>query len=180
MMFYRKLLATFHRHCLLRSVRCRLRSAEREVRAETVLELIRLGDTRGLCHALRTPDRWVRTQALKGLTEIAGVKAVSQLVRTLTDEPEVARVAAECLAHLDGPRVVRALRRCVASEDWLVRFYGTRGLARNGSSSVVPLLQRLQDDDHPWVKEEAANALKRLARYTTGQSTARDRKGGKG
>ena len=48
------------------------------------------------------------------------------------------------------------------AEDWLVRFFGTTGLVRIGSPDVLPLLEELQNDAHPWVREEAIRALRRL------------------
>lgn len=163
-MLHRKFRAHFHRLCLLRTVRRALASPVREVKAEAVQAAVLLGDKRGVRRALRSSDPWMRTAAVKGLAQLDGAGAARRLARlALVDESsEVAHVAAECLARLEGPGVIRALRRCVTSQDWLVRFFGTRGLARIGSRDVIPLLEELQSDEHSWVREEATQALHRL------------------
>lgn len=160
----------FHRLCLLHSVRRALASPAREVRAEAIQAAVLLGDKRGVCRALHSSDLWIRTAAVKGLAQLDGVRAARRLARlALTDDSsEVARAAAECLAHLQGPGVVQALQRSVASQDWLVRFFGTRGLARAGSRDVIPLLEKLQSDEHSWVRGEATQALRRLTQGAPG------------
>jgi HEAT repeat protein len=163
MMLYAKFRADLQHYFLLRSVRRGLASPAREVRAEAIQAIVLLGDKKGMRRALRNSDPWVRTEAVKGLTRLQGAGVARHLVRALADQsPEVAHAAAECLSRLEGPGMVRALRRCVTAEDWIVRYFGVIGLARRGSHDVLPLLETLQSDAHPWIREEATQALRRL------------------
>jgi HEAT repeat protein len=149
----------------LAAVRRQLHSPEREVQAETIYLLVSLRDTRGLRRALRHPSPWIRREALKGLTHLHGARAARWLVSSLTDpDRSVAHAAVECLEHVADLQILWALQRCVVSEDWLVRYHGTAGLARlsGRSPEVDRLLVELEQDEHAWVRNTATQALRRL------------------
>lgn len=125
--------------------------------------LVNLRDLHGLRSALSATDPWVRREAAKALANLQGAAAARWLVRVLDDEErDVAHAAAECLARVAEPRLLWALRRCLGSEDWMVRYFGVMGLARLGAPQLRPLLEELQHDEHSWVQGAARLALHRL------------------
>lgn len=150
MMLYTQFSVYLQHRRFLCMLRRQLALPQRETRAEALQAMVSLGDCKGLRLACRSPDSWIRAEAVKGLARLQGVKSTRNLVRMLADKDQrVVHAAAECLAHIEDPRVVWALRRCVVAEDWLVRFFGTTGLVRIGSPDVLPLLEELQNDAHP-------------------------------
>jgi HEAT repeat protein len=131
--------------------------------------LVSLQDMRGLRRALCMTDPWVRREAVKALSDLQGAAAARWLVRALDDEDRtVAHAAAECLASIAEPRLLWALRRCLGSEDWMVRYFGVMGLARLDAHHLRPLLEKLQHDDHSWVRGAAGLALRRLVQPPAG------------
>jgi HEAT repeat protein len=149
------------------AVRQQLRSHLREEQAEALSLLVSLHDVSELRHALGHCDPWVRCEAIKSLVRLGAPHTARWLVRTLTDpKRSVAHTAAECLGRMDAKtrQILPALRQCVASEDWLIRYHGTVGLDRHrGKSPAVDrLLTELTHDDHPWVRNSAIQALRRV------------------
>lgn len=149
------------------AVRCQLQSPVREVQAEAISLFVSLRDTQALRRALHHTDPWVRREAIKNLVHLHGTRAVRWLVPTLTDtDRSVTHAAAECLGRMEAKdqQVLWALQQCIASEDWLVRYYGTVGLARlSGQSPAADrLLVDLELDEHSWVRNTATQALRRL------------------
>ncbi len=166
-----------HRH--LAAVRRQLQSPRREVQAEAIYLLVILRDTWGLRCALHHADPWVRREAIKGLAQLRGAEAVRWLGPALADaDRNVAHTAAECLGRMETKdlQLLWALRQCVASEDWLVRYYGAVGLARlcGKSPEVDRLLADLAQDEHSWVRNTATQALQRkLTRRDSSASSLR-------
>lgn len=147
----------------LRSIRRALVSPVREEQAEAIQALVTLHHIRGLRSALRTTDPWVRREAVKALARLQGAASARWIARALEDRDRaVAHAAAECLGSIAEPRVLWALRRCLVSEDWMVRYFGVMGLARLDAPHLRSELEKLQHDEHSWVRGAASLAPRRL------------------
>ena len=168
MKLFTRIQARFHERGQIAAVRRHLCSPVLEVQAEALYLLVSLHDTWGLRRALRHAEPWVRREAIKSLAPFNGARAARWLVHALTDtDRSVMHTAAECLGRMKDPKIFWALRRCVASEDWLVRYHGTVGLAHlSGQSPEVDrLLATLAHDEQSWVRNTATQALRRSASH---------------
>jgi HEAT repeat protein len=78
----------------------------------------------------------------------------------LTDSDPLARSSAiRELAAFDDPKVVRLIVRMADDPDWVVRGCVAWALGRPGYSETLPTLERLANDEYPFVRFRAIAAL---------------------
>ena len=107
-----------------------------------------LGDT-------HTPVRDAAAAALR----VWGPAAVPGLIVGLGHgRHEIGRAAAELLGESNDPEVVRALLVAIKYNARPVQMEARRALVRIGPPAV-PALEAAKTDSHPWVRQQAAEAL---------------------
>ncbi len=110
-------------------------------------------------------DWEVRREAARKLAAYKDPRAVEALVHALDDpDDEVQQYAAKGLARIGDPSTAEALLRprVYRSENPVTRWFAVAALGRLGEPIVVEALTDALDDEEWIVRNEAAEALKRL------------------
>lgn len=128
--------------------------------------LVSLGKTvaPALRNSLRNPQHspWVRTIALKALTELRDPLATPLAVEILRQEKDInLQIAAiQLLGQMGGSEHIPLIRKRYNSPSFPVRLHAIRALARLGSSADQTTFRQALDDPSPWVAMAAAQSLK--------------------
>ncbi len=119
-----------------------------------------------LAEELETDIDWeVRREAARKLAAYTEPRAVAALVHALDDaDDEVQQYAVKGLARIGDPSAAEALLRprVYRSENPVTRWFAVAALGRLGEPVVVEALTDALDDEEWIVRNEAAEALKRL------------------
>jgi HEAT repeat protein len=119
-----------------------------------------------LAEELTSDIDWeVRRDAARKLAAFKDPRAVEALVRALDDpDDEVQQYAAKALARIGDPSAAEALLRprVYRSENPVTRWFAVAALGRLGQPVVVEGLADALNDEEWIVRNEAAEALKRL------------------
>lgn len=162
------------------------RHANNQEQVDAAIEQLRAGD-RGLCAAAMFLGRSRETAAVEPLIAAArsadidnsslicvvgaladiGESAVAAGYYNMWidgDDPDLWRSAITGFGDLgaDAPAsAVKGLERAMLSEHWTMRILAVMSAAKMGESAE-PVLRAAADDEHPMVRTEARNALKKL------------------
>jgi HEAT repeat protein len=128
--------------------------------------LVSLG--KSVAPALRTSLRdnshsaWVRTIALKALTELRDPLATPLAVDILRQEKDInLQIAAiQLLAQMGGSEHISLIRQRYNSPSFPVRLHAIRALGILGNNADHSTFRQALDDPSPWVAMEAAQSLK--------------------
>jgi HEAT repeat protein len=134
-----------------------------------------------LAEELASDIDWeVRREAARKLAAYKEPRAVEALVRGLDDpDDEVQQYAVKGLARIGDPATAEALLkpRVYRSENPVTRWFAVAALGRLGQPGVVEALTQALDDEEWVVRNEAAEALKRLiAQMARDESSATARR----
>ncbi|PIQ26580.1 hypothetical protein COW36_01560 [bacterium (Candidatus Blackallbacteria) CG17_big_fil_post_rev_8_21_14_2_50_48_46] len=114
--------------------------------------------------SLREPKHspWIRTIALKALTELRDPLATPLAVDILRQEKDInLQIAAiQLLALMGGSEHIPLIRQRYNSNSFPVRLHAIRALALLGSEKDPTTFRQALDDPSPWVAMEAAQSLK--------------------
>ena len=114
--------------------------------AASALGLLRDGRAIGpLFRCLTDRDESVRSSAESSLTLLAKNPGVTrdEFIAQLTDpNPEIAVVAATCLALVGDPQAIPVLLRLGQNSDLAVRIRAVKALEQSGDSAALPLLRQ--------------------------------------
>ena len=134
-----------------------------------------------LAEELETDIDWeVRREAARKLAAYKDPRAVEALVSALDDpDDDVQQYAVKGLARIGDPATAEALLkpRVYRSENPVTRWFAVAALGRLGQPGVVEALTDALDDEEWVVRNEAAEALKRLvAQMARDESSATARR----
>jgi len=119
-----------------------------------------------LADELRSDIDWeVRRDAARKLAAFSDARAVEALVHALDDpDDEVQQYAVKGLARIGDPSSAQALLRprVYRSENTVTRWFAVAALGRLGEPAVIEALADALADEEWIVRNEAAEALKRL------------------
>ncbi len=119
-----------------------------------------------LADELRSDIDWeVRRDAARQLGVFTDARAVEALVHALDDpDDEVQQYAVKGLARIGDPSAAQALLRprVYRSENAVTRWFAVAALGKLGEPAVIEALADALDDEEWIVRNEAAEALKRL------------------
>jgi HEAT repeat protein len=108
---------------------------------------------------LRDPQKEVRAEAMQGLVKI-GKPAVRSCIQSLQDgDWRIRYRAAEALGLIGDPEAYPALVAALADVRDHVRYMAAKGLGLLGDSRAVGHLLALQDDENEFVRRSTARAL---------------------
>ena len=128
-----------------------------------------------LAEELETDIDWeVRREAARKLAAFKDARATEALVHALDDpDDEVQQYAVKGLARIGDPTTAEALLRprVYRSENPVTRWFVVAALGRLGEASVMEALADALDDEEWVVRNEAAEALKRLATQMAQEET---------
>ena len=111
----------------------------------------------------------VRLLVLAHSHEAASI--VRELLATHHEKPDVVTA---CLRALVDPHDMRLVRDYADDPNWNVRVAVAKAIARLGTASDVPVLERMLDDAHWWVRNNAAHALLTLWPAATDRNVLTD------
>ena len=110
---------------------------------------------------LGSPFEDVRLASILALRDLGGGDAVPALVERLDDESlEVRRAAVTALGQMGMPEAVPYLTRFLVDDD--LELAVIWALGNIGDSSSIPVLNRLQSSEDPYVRYNASKALARM------------------
>ena len=102
-----------------------------------------------LLNQLQSPDFYVREEAVKQLSAIDRDEAVAGLVMALEDpDLGIRELAAGCILSIKGQTAAQLLIAFLASEDINTRNLASEILVQFGHEAVLPLVSRIDCDDH--------------------------------
>jgi HEAT repeat protein len=157
-----------------------LKDAERQVRLDAAEALGKIGDQRAidpLITLLGDPDEMVRIYAVRALGHLIRGELFAPLVNALDDPSvDVRRQALLALAESAGPASVDLLLARITDLDACVRDAAVYALAGVGDESLIPLLERIAQQDEGrcravWVKDAARYAIERITKRHSIQPT---------
>ena len=110
---------------------------------------------------LEDPDPWVRQRSAQTLETLGGDAAAAGLAQGLDDPLKQVRLAAVTgIRQLDPGRAKQALARLLLeASEWEVRAQAAGALGRTGDPEMIPVLEAALEDESPFVRRAAANAL---------------------
>ena len=150
----------------LESALADLRSSDKDVRACASVTLSRLGKIAvSPLQALLNDPYWViRYRAAEALGAIGDIQSIDSLIALTTDEKDHVRyMAAKSLGKMHDPRIPHILKRLLTDDHSYTRRIAVEGLARSGSDSAqTPLMQALEREPDPDVKNAIGNALSQI------------------
>jgi HEAT repeat protein len=143
-----------------------LEDGGRQVRLEAAEALGRLGDPRAidaLVALLDDPDAMVRLYAVRALGHLVRDKVFAPIVAAVSDQHvDVRRQALFALAESAGVASVHLLLANVSDPDPCVRDAAVHALSGVGDSSLIPLLESIEQKDQGRCR---AGSVKGSARY---------------
>lgn len=157
-----------------------LSDTERQVRLEAAEALGEIGDQRAierLVNLLDDPDEMVRLYAVRALGHLIRGEVFAPLVNALDDPSiDVRSQALYALAESAGPASVDLLLTSITAPDPCVRYAAVHALARVGNDSLIPLLERIEQQDQGrcravWVREAARYAIECIRKRHSIQPT---------
>jgi len=106
----------------------------------------------------------VAMAALEALAALGGPDVAQLATGMLTrDDPELVKVAVECIRAHGTADALRALLPLISHEHWLIRAEVVQTLADRGLVQAVPaILRRLDKEQDDFVRDTIIRALKRL------------------
>ena len=146
-----------------------LEDADPNIREAAATALGRTWSERGvepLARTLTDEDAWVREAAARALGQLWVDQAVDLLADVVMTDPAraVREAAAEALGETADARAIPALTAALQDPAGSVRERAAEALAGlRGSDALAPLMETALRDDDPWVRQEARNAITRLA-----------------
>jgi len=124
-----------------------------------------------LADILQTDDLSCRREAVRSLSRIGNTRALEIVAKTLTEDSEIAPVAASCLAASTSSVAVRALTSVIDEGTGIpeeLRLEAIRGLGRIGSHLAVPALGSLLERK-PFFGKKKLRDLRVAAAHALGQ-----------
>ncbi|MEE3719365.1 HEAT repeat domain-containing protein [Tumidithrix elongata RA019] len=120
-----------------------------------------------LIDALSSPTQSLRFEAAWALGQIRSPLAAIPLATRLTDSDiSVQSQAVQALKNIGGDRVIAAISEMLNNSSSHTRSVAARTLGQMGMDEVIPLLvDRLRNDDFPYVRCDAAIALGEIGTY---------------
>ncbi|NOZ86835.1 MAG: DUF1460 domain-containing protein [Deltaproteobacteria bacterium] len=114
-----------------------------------------------LTKLLAHPDQHVRLAAALALTRLGSRVGGVELLSWLKDKknPKHRLEAIKGLKHVPGGWAIRRLIRALEDEDIRIQLAAARELAERKIDAGVDTLLRLLDNEHPWVRQAADEAL---------------------
>jgi HEAT repeat protein len=124
--------------------------------------------------AARSADPRTRLAALRVIAYFGYEAALDLLLAALAGDEREAEAALQALAPLEAPRALDALLEAAAGPSARFRAAAARALGRRSPADPRALerLRRALDDDDPWVRYYACQALGRLADLPSAEALA--------
>ena len=143
-----------------------LRSAEKEVRALSMENLVKTGTSAvSDLQTLLEDDNWViRYRAAEALGGIGDIGSIDPLIRLTSDPKDHVRyMATKSLGRMQDPRVVPVLTRMLSDDHSYTRRIAADGLSMSGDNTIVDSLQEaMKHESDPDVLASLSAAIKKL------------------
>ncbi|MEK9150023.1 MAG: HEAT repeat domain-containing protein, partial [Candidatus Desantisbacteria bacterium] len=114
--------------------------------------------------ALEDNDTYVRRNAAVALGRIGHTSAIPALIEALEDEKlDVRRAAVEALGAIGHESAILVLIGALEIDpDWHVRQAAVEALGKIGHASAIPTLKKALEDNDPYVRQAAAEAMEQF------------------